>query len=67
MYNVVLVPGVPQSDSVTYMCVCHWIYMHMYFRVSFIGYYKYWVEFPVLSLFVIYFIDSSLYMLIPNS
>ena len=56
IYNIALVSGVQQ-------------YIYIFFRfVSIIGYYK--ILFPVLysrSLLLIYFIYSSVYLLIPNS
>ena len=55
IYNVVLVSGVQQ-------------YIYIFRFVSIIGYYK--ILFPVLysrSLLFIYFIYSSVYLLIPDS
>ena len=57
IYNVVLVSGVQQ-----------YIYIFFFRFVSITGYYK--ILFPVLysrSLLFIYFIYSSVYLLIPNS
>ena len=53
-----------------YVCVCLYIYAFFFRFFSLIGYYKILRSFPVLydrSLLVIYFIYSSVYMLIPNS
>ena len=59
IYNIVLVSGVPQSDSV--------IHIHMYFSDSFPLYIimRYWIKFPVLysrSLLFTYFIYSNVYL-----
>ena len=65
-YNVVLVSGVEQSEPIIR------IHIPTPFLDPFSIYAirEYWVEFPVLyrgSLLVIYFIYSSMYILIPNS
>ena len=48
-------------------CVCIYIYTHTYVYIFFstIGYYRYWIYFPVLyrSLLVIYFVYSSMCVL----
>ena len=56
------------------MCVCVYIYIYTFiissdsFPIQLIT--EYWVEFPELysrSLWIIYFIHGSVYMLLPNS
>ena len=63
IYNVVLVSG--------YSTVIHLYIYPLFFRFfSHMVITEYWVESPVLhsrSLLVIYFVYSSLYLLIPNS
>ena len=62
IYNVVLVSGVQQSDSVIHIAIIFQILFHT-------GYIRILIEFPVLysrSLLITYFIYSSVYMLIPK-
>ena len=62
MYNVVLVSGVQQNDSV--------VHTLLFFRFfSLIGYYKILSRVPcaIEKVFVNYFIHSSVYLLIPYS
>ena len=64
IYNVVLVSGVPQSDSVIN------IHISILFQILFPSKLLQNIEFSVLysrSLLNVYFIYSSVYMLIPNS
>ena len=73
-YNVVLVSGVEQSDSVIYiiyiMYICIYIYIYILFQVLFLYRLLQNIEFPMLYgrfLLVICYIYSSVYMLIPTS
>ena len=64
-YNVVLVSGVQQSESVIHIHISTVFYILFPYRPL-----EYWVEFPVLyirSLLVICFIYCSVYMSIPIS
>ena len=60
IYNVVLVPGVQQNDSVIHT---HTSFFSIFFSHN--GYYRVLSKFPVLcstSLWITYFIYSSVYM-----
>ena len=69
IYNVVFISAVKQSVSVVY--IYKYTYIYSFFRFfSIIGYYKILNIVPWLysrSLLFIYFIFSSVYLLIPNS
>ena len=77
IYSVVLVSGVQQIDSVLYVYIYTHIYMYVHIHIyilfrsfSIMVYYKVLNIVPVLynrTLLFIYFIYSSVYILIPNS
>ena len=76
IYNVVLVSGVQQSDSVIHIYVYVYIYIYIYiyiyvlFQIIFPYRLLQEIEFSGLysrSLLIIYFVYNSVYLLIPNS
>ena len=66
IYNVVLVSGVKQSDSVTYIHI--FILFQIFFHVS---YYRVWNGVPCaiqhILVYYLFYMYSSMHMLIPNS
>ena len=75
---MVLISSVQQSDTLTYMCVCVWYNMCVYytyiysFSHSFLLWFvmRYWIEFPVVCIRTLLFIHpiyNRLHLLVQNS